>query len=63
MICNNPQYFVRKFTVFSLHHLAFLLIKRKKIYKTKFSTNLILKKPNKDNFGRKKTREKKRCSS
>jgi len=63
MICSNPQCFVRKDTVFSLHHLAFLLIKRKKNYKAKFSTNLILKKTNKDNFGRKKTHEKKRCSN
>ena len=36
----------------------------KKNYKTKFSTNLILKKKtNKDNFGRKKTHEEKRCSN
>jgi hypothetical protein len=34
---------VRKNTVFSPHDLAFQLIKRKK-YKAKFSTNLILKK-------------------
>jgi hypothetical protein len=46
---------VRKDTVFSLYDLAFQLIKRKKNYKAKFSTNLILKKnTNKDNFGRKK---------
>jgi hypothetical protein len=63
MICSNPQFFVRKDTVLSLHHLAFLLIKRKKNYKAKFSTNLILKKTNKDNFGRKKTHEKKHCSN
>jgi len=44
MICNNPQCFVRKDTVFSPHDLAFLLIKGKKNYKSKFSTNLILKK-------------------
>jgi hypothetical protein len=44
MICSNPQCFVRKDTMFSLHHLAFLLIKRKKNYKAKFSTILILKK-------------------
>jgi hypothetical protein len=48
MICSNPFYFVRKDTVFSLHDLAFLLIKSKNNYKTKFSTNLIfLKKPTK----------------
>jgi len=35
---------VRKDTVLSPHDLAFQLIKRKKNYKTKFSTNLILKK-------------------
>jgi len=35
---------VRKDTVFSLYDLAFQLIKRKKNYKAKFSTNLILKK-------------------
>jgi len=44
MICNNLQCFVRKDTVFSPHDLAFLLIKSKKNYKAKFSTNLILKK-------------------
>jgi hypothetical protein len=43
MICNNPQRFVRKDTVFSPHDLAFLLIKSKKKYKVKLSTNLILK--------------------
>jgi hypothetical protein len=48
--------------VLSPHDLAFQLIKRKN-YKAKFSTNLILKKTNKDNFGRKKTHEKKRCSN
>jgi len=64
MICSNLQYFVRKDTVFSLHDLAFQLIKSKKNYKAKFSTNLIfLKKTNKDNFGRKKTHEKKRCNN
>ena len=48
MICSNQLYFVRKDTVFSLHDLAFLLIKRKNNYKTKFSTNLIFfKKPTK----------------
>jgi len=47
--------FVRKDTVLSPHDLTFLLIKSKKHYKAKFSTNLILKKKtNKDNFGRKK---------
>jgi len=41
--------------VLSPHDLAFHLIKNKKNYKAKFSTNLILKKKtNKDNFGRKK---------
>jgi len=44
MICSNPQCFVRKDKVFSPHDLAFLLIKNKNNYKTKFSTNLILKK-------------------
>jgi hypothetical protein len=44
MICSNLQYFVRKDTIFSPYNLAFLLIKSKKIYKAKFSTNLILKK-------------------
>jgi hypothetical protein len=44
MICSSPQCFGRKDTVFSPHDLAFLLIKRKKNYKAKFSTNLILKK-------------------
>ena len=60
MICSNLQCFMRKDTVFSPHDLAFQLIKRKKNYKAKFSTNLILKKKtNKDNFGRKKTHKKK----
>jgi hypothetical protein len=64
MICSNPQCFVKKDTVLSPHDLAFLLIKSKKNYKAKFSTNLILKKKtNKDNFGRKKTHEEKRCSN
>jgi len=49
---------VRKDTVFSPHDLAFQLIKSKKKYKAKFSTNLILKKTNKDNFGRKKPMKK-----
>jgi len=44
MICSNPQCFGRKDTVLSPHDLAFLLIKSKKNYKAKFSTNLILKK-------------------
>jgi len=44
MICSNLQYFVRKDTVLLPHDLAFQLIKRKKNYKAKFSTNLILKK-------------------
>jgi hypothetical protein len=35
---------VRKDTVLLPHDLAFQLIKRKKNYKAKFSTNLILKK-------------------
>jgi hypothetical protein len=43
-----------RYSVFP-HDLAFLLIKRKKNYKAKFSTNLILKKIDKDNFGKKKT--------
>ena len=51
MICSNPKYFVRKDTVFFPYDLAFLL---KKNYKAKFSTNLILKKIDKDNFGIKK---------
>jgi hypothetical protein len=54
---------VRKDTVLLPHDLAFQLIKRKKNYKAKFSINLILKKNNKDNFGRKKTHYKKRCSN
>jgi len=44
MICSNLQCFVRKDTVLSPHDLAFQLIKRKKKFKAKFSTNLILKK-------------------
>jgi len=48
MICSNLQCFVRKDIVFSPHDLAFMLIKSKKNYKVKFSTNLIfLKKPTK----------------
>jgi len=46
MICSNLQCFVRKDTVLSPHDLAFQLIKSKKNYKAKFSTNLILKKKN-----------------
>jgi hypothetical protein len=52
-----------KDAVLSLHDLAFQLIKRKKNYNAKFSTNLILKKNNEDNFGRKKTHEKKHCNN
>jgi len=64
MICRNLQCFVRKDTMLSPHDLAFQLIKNKKNYKAKFSTNLILKKKtNKDNFGRKKTHKEKRCSN
>jgi hypothetical protein len=44
MICSNLQCFVRKNTMFSPHDLAFQLIKGKKNYKAKLSTNLILKK-------------------
>jgi hypothetical protein len=44
MICSNPQCFERKDTMLSPHDLAFLLIKSKKNYKAKFSTNLIFKK-------------------
>jgi len=55
---------VRKDVVLSPHDLAFQLIKSKKKYKAKFSTNLILKKKtNKDNFEKKKTHEKKCCSN
>jgi len=64
MIGNNPQCFGRKDILLSSHDLAFLLIKSKKNYKAKLSTNLILKKKtNKYNFGRKKTHEKKHCSN
>ena len=63
MIYSNLQCFVMKDIVLSPHNLDFQLIKRKN-YKAKFSINLILKKKtNKDNFGRKKTHEKKRCSN
>ena len=63
MICSNSQYFVRKDTVLSSYNLAFLLIKGKKNYKTKLFTNLILKKIDKDNFGKKKLYEEKNCSN
>jgi len=53
MSCDNPQCFVMKDIVFSSHDLAFVN-KKQKYYKIKFSTNLILKKLDKDNFGRKK---------
>jgi hypothetical protein len=50
--------------VLSPHDLAFLLIKSKKNYKAKFSTNLILKKkPTKVILEGKKTHEEKRCSN
>jgi hypothetical protein len=52
---------VRKDTVLSSRNLAFLLI-NKKNYKAKFFTNLI-KKINKDNFGRGKTHEEKPYSN
>jgi len=64
MICSNPHCFVWKDTVLSLHNLAFLLIKSKKNYKTKFSTNLILKKkPTTMILEGRKTHEEKRCSN
>jgi hypothetical protein len=63
MICSNPQCFVRKDAVLSPHDLVFLFIKSKKNYKAKFSTILILKKIDKDNFKRKKTHEEKHCSN
>ena len=64
MICSNLQCFVRKNTVISPHDLAFQLIKSKKNYKAKLSTNLILKKkPTKIILEGKKTHEKKRCSN
>jgi hypothetical protein len=44
---------MRKDTVLSPNDLAFQLIKKN--YKAKFSTNLILKKTNKDNFEGEKT--------
>jgi len=55
---------VRKDTMLSPHDLAFQLIKNKKNYKAKFSTNLILKKkPTKIILEGKKTHEEKRCSN
>jgi len=64
MICSNLQCFVRKDTVLSPHDLAFQLTKRKKNYKAKFSTNLILKKkPTKIISEGKKPMRKKRCSN
>jgi len=54
---------MKKYTVLSSYNLTFLLIKGKKNYKTKLFTNLILKKIDKDNFGRKKLYEKKNCSN
>jgi hypothetical protein len=45
---------VKKDTVLSPHDLAFLLIKSKKNYKAKFSTNLILKKNQQRKFWREK---------
>jgi len=59
MICNNPWCFMRKDTVISPHNLAFLLIKSKKNYKAKFSTNLILKKSSKIILEGKKSMRKK----
>jgi hypothetical protein len=51
-----------KDTMLSLHDLAFQLIKKN--YKTKFSTNLILKKkPTKIILEGKKPMRKKRCSN
>jgi len=63
MICSNLLCFVRKDTMLSPHDLAFLLIKSKKNYKTKFSTNLILKKSKNIILEGKKTHEEKRCSN
>jgi hypothetical protein len=54
---------VRKDIVISPYDLTFLLIKRKTNYKTKFSTNLILKKSIKIILEGKKTHEKKYCSN
>jgi hypothetical protein len=50
---------MRKDTVISPHNLAFLLIKSKKNYKAKFSTNLILKKSSKIILEGKKSMRKK----
>ena len=62
MICSN--FFVRKDTVLSSYDLAFLLVKSKKNYKAKFSTNLILKKKlTKIILEGKKTHEEKCCSN
>ena len=58
MICSNLQCFVRKNTVLSPHDLAFQLIKSKKNYKAKFSTNLILKKKKPTKIILEKTKEK-----
>jgi len=58
MIYSNLQCFVRKDTVLSPYDLAFQLIKSKKNYKAKFSTNLILKKPIKIILEEKKPMEK-----
>jgi hypothetical protein len=55
---------VRKDKVLSPHDLAFQLIKRKKNFKAKFSTNLVLKeKLTTIIFEGKKTHEKKHCSN
>jgi hypothetical protein len=55
---------VRKDKVFLPHDLTFLLIKSKKYYKAKFSTNLILKKKStKIILEGKKTHEEKHCSN
>ena len=49
---------MRNDIILSPHDLTFLLIKSKKGHKAKLFINLILKKTNKDNFGRKKTMRK-----
>jgi hypothetical protein len=54
---------VRKDTMFSPYDLAFMLIKRKKNYKAKFSINLILKKSIKIILEGKKLMRKKHCSN
>jgi len=54
---------VRKDTVLPLHNLTFLIIKSKKYYKAKFSTNLILKKSTKIILEGKKTNEEKQCGN